>query len=103
MTKRLINKRVFDEYRIVDKYYHVLIDATQLHSYGMEHIPGSLVTHYANGNNIYHNNVLLASLKAGNIVVPMDFEWLENSQTEYDKQDYELNGAKRLMKRIKKT
>lgn len=103
MVKQLIKDRVCEEYRINGKYYQIVLDATQLNSYKVEHTPGSLVTHHANGNVSYHNNVLMAQLICGNMAVPVDFEWLENSETGYDKQDCELKAAKRLLKRLKKT
>lgn len=94
MVKQLIKDRVCEEYRINRKYYQIVLDATQLNSYKVEHTPGSLVTHHANGNVSYHNNVLMAQLICGNMAVPVDFEWLENSETGYDKQDCELKAAK---------
>lgn len=102
MVKTLIKKRVFEDYRIDNKYYHFLIDASQLHSSGIEHTPGSLVTHHKSGEITYHNDVLVASIVVGNMSVPVDFEWLENSPTGYTKQDCELKAAKRLLRRLKK-
>lgn len=103
MVKTLINKRVLEEYRIEDKYYHFTIDASQLHTSNIEHTPGSLVTRHKSGEITYHNDVLVASIVVGNMTIPVDFEWLENSPTGYDKQDCELNAAKRLLKRLKET
>ncbi len=103
MVKDLIYSRVLDDYRIDGKYHKVIIDATQLHSYDIKHTEGSLVTHHSSGEVTYHNDTLAATLVFGNVSAAIDFEWIENSEVGYVKQDCELNAAKRLLRRLKKT
>lgn len=38
-----------------------------------------------------------------NLIVPVDFEMMENEETNTKKQDCEINAAKRLLRRLKKT
>ncbi len=100
MAKTLIANKVLNRYRIDDKYFQVTIDGVQIHSGTVNRTEGSLITHHKNGTITYHNNVLLASIVAGNMIIPIDFEWIENAGEEYDKQDCEIKASKRLFERI---
>ena len=103
MVKTLIKSKLLYDYRINNEYYHIIIDGVQLNSYSIEHTKGSLCKHHKNNTVTYHNDVLFAMMYFGNIALPVDFEWIENTGTEYNKQDCEINAAKRLLSRIKKT
>lgn len=100
MLRDLLKKRFFDDFRIMNRYYHVVVDGVQIYSYGKEHIAGSLKTVH-DDSTTYHTNMLVAFIERDNILIPMDFEPIENTEPSYDKQDCETNAAKRMMKRIK--
>lgn len=100
MVRALIKKRFLDNFRINRKYYHVIIDGVQIYSYNKDHIEGSIRTVH-DDNISYHTNMLVAFIERDNMIIPLDFEPIENVGLVYDKQDCEINAAKRMMKRIK--
>jgi hypothetical protein len=101
MLRNLMKKRFLDDFRINKKYYHVIIDGVQIYSYDKDHIEGSIKTVYNDEHARYHTNMLVAFIERDNMVIPLDFEPIENAEIVYDKRDCEINAAKRMMKRIK--
>lgn len=101
MFNDLIKMKVLDDYKIEDQYYHLIIDGVNMHSYTQKHTDGCLEKHHQTGQITYHNDALVAVISMGNIVIPVDFEMIENVGKAYNKQDCEINAAKRLLKRIK--
>lgn len=102
MFRDLIRMKIADDYRIENKYYHLIIDGVNMHSYSLKHTDGCLEKHHQTGQVTYHNDALVAVISMGNVTIPVDFEMIENIGTVYNKQDCEINAAKRLLKRIKK-
>lgn len=102
MFKDLISKKMFDDYKIEEEYYQVIIDGVSMHVYHQNHIEGSIVKKYNDEKTTYHTDMLVAFVSLGNIVVPLDFEPVENVGIVYDKQDCETKAAKRMLKRIKR-
>ncbi len=100
MIRDLLKKRFLDDFRINKTYYHVIIDGAQIYSYDKNHIDGSIKIVHDNHSS-YHTNMLVAFIERDNMVIPLDFEPIENVGIVYDKQDCEINAAKRMMKRIK--
>jgi len=83
-------------------YYCVALDGTQyFHSTKLE-CPSCLIKTDASGQVHYSHSVVAATLvKAGSHkVLPLDVEPVQNSEGQ-DKQDCELNAAKRLVKRLR--
>lgn len=103
MVKELLDKKVLNEYRIEDTYHQIVLDGSQMYSYNKEHIEGSLKREHKDTSVTYHSDVVLAVIPIGKVIVPVDFEMIENEGVQYDKQDCELKAAKRLLKRIKET
>lgn len=101
MVRDLLKKRFIDDFRINKKYYHVIMDGVQIYSYDKDHINGSIKIVYDDEHIRYHTNMLVAVIERDNMVIPLDFEPIENVGIVYDKQDCEINAAKRMMKRIK--
>lgn len=101
MARDLLKKRFLDDFRINKKYYHVIIDGVQIYSYDKKHIEGSIRVEH-DGHTSYHTNMLVAYIERDNIMIPLDFEPIENVGIIYDRQDCEINAAKRMMKRIKR-
>lgn len=101
MLRDLMKKKFFDGYKINNKYYHMIIDGVEIFSFKKEKINGSIKKEHADGPR-YYTMMLVAVIERDNIVIPIDFEPIENEGLVYDKQDCEQNVAKRLMDRIKK-
>lgn len=102
MLKDLVAKKIFEDYKIDGEYYQVIIDGVNMHVYHQKHIEGSIVKNHNEEKTTYHTDMLVAFVRLGNIVVPLDFEAIENIGIVYDKQDCEINAAKRMLRRIKK-
>lgn len=102
MVRDLIKKKCLIDYRIQQKYYQVIIDGVGMHSYHINHIDGSLIKRHNDEKTTYHTDMLVAYMAMGNVMIPIDFEPIENVGIVYDKQDCEMNAAKRLLKRIKR-
>ncbi len=102
MFKSMIDKKLLEDYRINNKYYQIIIDATQLFSFHEEHVENCLIRKHKDGVIDYYSNVLVAIVTMGNIVIPIDFELIDNEAINTSKQDCETNAAKRLLARIKR-
>lgn len=103
IIKHMINSRFFEKYRYDNKYYQLVIDGTQLYSFDKKHVEKCLTRTHADGSTTYHTAALCAYLIIGDgLLLPIDFEMIENEKINTEKQDCEINAAKRLLKRIKK-
>lgn len=101
MVKALIDKKVLDESRIDGTHFQVLIDGTQLFCRDWEHVEKSLKHNHSNGEITYHTSTVAAYIDAGDLLIPLDFEFIENEKENTSKQDCEINATKRLLSRIK--
>lgn len=107
MIKELFKKRCLEQYRLLDQYWTVAVDATGLASFSERHCDHCLKREYVNKetgeieNTIYFHYVLEAKLVVGDMVFSIDTEFIENEES-YEKQDCELKAFKRLAKRLKK-
>lgn len=100
--KRMIKSRFFEKYRYASEYYQLVIDGTQLYSFNQDHIEKSLTRTYEDGSKTYHTQSLTAYFVIGdNLIIPVDFEIMENEKENTTKQDCELKASKRLLKRVK--
>lgn len=103
IIKRMINSRFFEKYRYDNEYYQLIIDGTQLYSFHTKHIEKCLVRNHSDGTKTYHTQSLTGYILIGEgLMLPIDFEMIENEKEDTPKQDCEINAAKRLLKRIKK-
>ena len=77
------------------------IEAIQVASFKHKHCEHCLKRTHINKDTgeIESHNVLEAKLIVGNMALSVATEFIENE--EYDKQDCEINAAKRLLKKIK--
>lgn len=104
----LIRKKMFDKYRMFDKYFQVIVDGTGLCSFKERHCEHCLTREHKNKETgevqsvTYYHYVLEAKLCVGNLVISIDTEFVENEKEDVDKQDCELNAFKRMAVRIKK-
>ena len=107
MIKELFKKRCLEQYRLLDKYSTIAVDATGLVSFDEQHCDHCLKREYVNKETgeiektIYFHYILEAKLVVGDMVFSIDTEFIENEET-YEKQDCELKAFKRLAKRLKK-
>ena len=103
MVKALIRSKMFDKYRY-NGTFQLLVDATGISSHDYNLNNNCIIKKSKNGIIKYHKQVLEAKIVAGNIVISLDTEWIENAdmKTEKKKQDCEINAFKRMVPRIKK-
>lgn len=107
MIKELLKKRCLEQYRLLDKYWTIAVDATGIVSFSERHCEHCLKREYTNKETgkiektVYFHYVLEAKLVAGDMVFSIDTEFIENEKN-YEKQDCELKAFKRLAKRLKK-
>ena len=103
LIQTLIQRKIFHKFRLFGTYYRVAVDATGVHSFDQPHCDKCLTRTSKKGKITYFHNVLEAKLIAGNgFSLSLGTEWIENSSTDYDKQDSELKAFKRLAKQIKR-
>lgn len=107
MIKELFKKRCLEQYRLLDEYWTIAVDATGIVSFSDRHCEHCLKREYTNKetgeveNTIYFHYVLEAKLVVGDMVFSIDTEFIENEKN-YEKQDCELKAFKRLARRLKK-
>ena len=107
MIKSLLRNRTFYKYRLLGKYWRIILDGTGLFYFKEKHCENCLVTKIRteDGKEVkrYFHKVLEAKIAlAPNLVLSIDTEFIENENEEVSKQDCELNAAKRLLERLKK-
>ena len=106
MVKRLIRNKSFNQARMRDNQWIVILDGTGLYHFREKHCENCLVKEITdkegNKKKVYYHNVLEAKIIiAENIVISIGTEFIENESEDVDKQDCEINASKRLLKRIK--
>jgi len=107
MIRELLRKRSLERYRLLDRYWCIAVDATGLFSFSERHCEHCLKKEYKNKKTgeiertIYYHNVLEAKLIAGDMVLSIATEFIENEDENVSKQDCELNAFKRLMPKLK--
>lgn len=103
IVNRMIQSRSLERYRFNNEYYQLVLDGTQLYCFDKDHIEKSLTRTYDDGSKTHHTQVVTAYFMVGeNLMIPVDFEMIENEKENTKKQDCEINAAKRLLARIKK-
>jgi len=103
LIKSLLTNKVLHKFRVFKKYFIVAIDATGVHSFDHQHCQQCLTRTSKNGKITYFHHVLEAKLIAHNgFSLSLGTEWIENTETGYDKQDCELKAFKRLAEQLKK-
>lgn len=108
MIHELLQKRSFEDYRILDKYWRVAVDATGLYSFRERHCEHCLKKEHKDKESgevirtTYYHNVLEAKLILGDMVFGIGTEFIENEDENVTKQDCELNAFKRLQETLKK-
>ena len=101
--------RSFENSRIRNKYWHVVVDGTHLYSFTERHCGHCLVREFKEKltgaviRREYYHAVLEAKLVIlGDVVISIATEFVENESPEINKQDCELNAFYRLAGKLKK-
>ena len=101
LLKKLIKKKSFYKYKLLGKYYRVVIDGTHVITVNEGHCEHCLERTNKNGKKTYFHNVLEAKLVCDNgFCISIGSEWIENPSGEYDKQDCELKAFVRLSEKL---
>ena len=107
MVTSLIRGKQFNRNRVQEKYWRIILDGTGLFCFKERHCANCLCTtrKMEDGKTIklYYHKVLEAKIVlSSNVVISIGTEFIENEKEDVEKQDCELNAAKRLLARIKK-
>jgi hypothetical protein len=108
MIKQLFKKRSLEDYRFLNKYWCIAIDATGLFSFSERHCEHCLKKEHKNKETgkvertEYYHNVLEAKLILGEMVFSIATEFVENEDENVSKQDCEIKAFKRLEVKLKK-
>ena len=102
IVKTLLRSKMFDKYKF-EGAFQLLFDGTGLSNHNYNLNDNCLKRKHKDGKMSYYKYVLECKLVAGNIVISLDSEFIENKKmlTEKQKQDCETNAFKRMIKRIK--
>lgn len=102
LVAKLIEKKVFNKFRLDNGAYRVAVDATGVMAVNEGHCDHCLTKTSKNGVVSYFHNVLEAKLITPNgFALSLATEWIEN-KGDYDKQDCELKAFGRLAWKLKK-
>ena len=107
MITSLIRGKQFYRGRLLGKYWRVILDGTGVSYFTEKHCENCLkenkVLRDGRTITVYYHKVLEAKLVLSDrIVVSLGTEFIENESEQVDKQDCEMNAAKRLIARLKK-
>lgn len=118
MIKSLIRKRSFEQARFLNKYWLIIVDATQLHSFQKKNDDKCLTRTFTDKETgektiRYYHSVLEAKIVLGDdLILSIASEFIENDgedaarqkkmSTEEIKQDCEIKAFKRLAEKLKK-
>lgn len=107
MVKSLLRGKQFYRGRLQGKYWRVILDGTGLFSFKERHCENCLSSTYKDRDGkkrkYYYHKVLEAKLILGDeLVISLGTEFIENEKEDVEKQDCEINAAKRLLGRLKK-
>lgn len=106
MVTSLIRGKQFNRGRLLGKYWRVILDGTGLFCFKEKHCANCLCTTQKIGGKkvkLYFHKVLEAKIVLSEgIVISLGTEFIENENENVDKQDCEMNAAKRLLARLKK-
>jgi hypothetical protein len=103
MMQKIFSQKLLQKYRLFNKYYLVVIDATGVVSFDKPHCEHCLTKTSKKGKTTYFHYVLEAKLVAHDgHALSLATEWIENPSGNFDKQDCERKAFVRLSEKIKK-
>jgi hypothetical protein len=103
MMSGMFEQKWLRDYRLLNRYYLVAVDATGIVSFDRPHCAHCLTKKSKNGQITYFHYVLEAKLvtRDGH-ALSLATEWIENPAGEFDKQDCERKAFIRLAEKLKK-
>ena len=106
MVVSLIRGKQFNKNRLLGKYWKVILDGTGLFRFKEKHCDNCLCTTRKTEDGktvkLYYHKVLEAKLVlSDHVAISLGTEFIENEKENVEKQDCELNAARRLMTKIK--
>jgi hypothetical protein len=102
VSETLIRAKVLYPYRVLDRYYVVVIDGTGMLRFNERHCEHCLTKTLNNGKTLYYHSVLEAKLVTHTgLAFSLMTEFIENAEENPSKQDCELKAFYRLASRIK--
>lgn len=109
LVNRITRMRSFENSRIRNKYWHVIVDGTHLFSFDERHCEHCSVREFRDKTTgivyrrEYYHSVLEAKLVLfGGVVVSIATEFIENESADVPKQDCELKAFYRMAEKLKK-
>lgn len=100
---KLFEQKRFRDYRLLNKYYLVAIDATGIVKFDKPHCEHCLTQKSKTGKITYFHYVLEAKLVTPDgHAISLACEWIENPIGDFDKQDCERKAFVRIAKTLKK-
>jgi len=102
LMSRMFEQKWLREYRLLQHYYLVAVDATGIMSFDERHCEHCLTKKTKNGKTTYFHYVLEAKLvTCDGHAFSLASEWIENPEGDFDKQDCERKAFVRLAKKLK--
>ena len=103
LMSRLFEQKWLRDYRLLERYYLIAVDATGVMSFDKPHCEHCLTRKSKNGTVTYFHYALEAKLVTGDgHAISLATEWIENPKGDFDKQDCELKAFIRLAEKLKK-
>jgi hypothetical protein len=103
LMSRMFEQKWLRDYRLLNKYYLVAIDATGVVRFDHKHCEHCLSKTSKNGKVTYYHYVLEAKLVTRDgLCLSLATEWIENPAGDYLKQDCERKAFLRLADKLKK-
>jgi len=100
--RELQRAKQLEAFQVMDGYYHVVLDGTEYFSSDKIQCPQCLTKTSAKGHVRYHHQILQAAIvrHGKRQVIPLAPESIQNGDGS-EKQDCEINAAKRMLKKIR--
>jgi hypothetical protein len=103
LMSRMFEQKWLRDYRLLNRYYLVAVDATGVVSFDKPHCEHCLTKKSKNNKITYFHYVLEAKLiTSDGHAFSLASEWIENPDGEFDKQDCERKAFIRLSEKLKK-
>jgi len=103
LMSRLFEQKWLRDYRLLNKYYLVAVDATGVMSFDERHCEHCLRRKSKSGKITYFHYVLEAKLVTSDgHILSLASEWIENPVGDFDRQDCERKAFERLAQKLKK-
>jgi len=101
LIRILLEKKTLHKFRLFNKWFVIAVDGTGVMKFSKRHCEQCLTTTSKKGKVTYFHHVLEAKLICPNgFALSIATEWIENPETDFDKQDCEMKAFPRLAEKI---